>query len=68
MSQVSHLCHCLDDQVEAFQSRSLDQAHFPDVYRNATYLHSRRGPYLQVVTQSVVVAIPLIPWKHEKSG
>lgn len=61
-TQVSHLFHSLYEPVEAFLSRSFDDAHFPDLYRNATYFHSRLGPNLQVVTWAVVVEVQLIPW------
>jgi putative transposase len=56
-SEVSRICQCLDEQVKAFLQRPLDHARFPYVYLDATYLHGRLGPNLQVVSRAVVVAI-----------
>jgi putative transposase len=56
-SEVSRICQGLDDQVKAFLQRPLDHARFPYVYLDATYLHGRLGPNMQVVSRAVVVAI-----------
>jgi len=41
-SEVSRICAGLDEQVEAFRSRSLHHSRFPYVFLDATYLHVRR--------------------------
>jgi len=42
-SEVSRICAGLDEQVEAFRSRTLHHTTFPYVFLDATYLHVRRG-------------------------
>ena len=53
-SEVSRICAGLDEQVEAFRSRSLHSIPFPYVFLDATYLHVRRSG--QVTSMAVVVA------------
>jgi putative transposase len=53
-SEVSRICAGLDEQVEAFRSRSLHHTPFPYVFLDATYLHVRRSG--QVTSMAVVVA------------
>ena len=53
-SEVSRICAGLDEQVEAFRSRSLHHIAFPYVFLDATYLHVRRSG--QVTSMAVVVA------------
>jgi transposase-like protein len=61
-SEVSRICAGLDEQVEAFRSRTLHHTTFPYVFLDATYLHVRRtGPGGQssggqVTSMAVVVA------------
>ncbi len=61
-SEVSRICTGLDEQVEAFRSRTLHHTTFPYVFLDATYLHVRRtGPDGQarggqVSSMAVVVA------------
>jgi len=56
-SEVSRICQRLDEQVQAFLRRPLDQARFPYVFLDATYLHGRLNKNLQVVSRAAVVAI-----------
>ncbi len=42
-SEVSRICHGLDDQGKTFLQRPLDHGRFPYVYLDATYLHGRLG-------------------------
>ena len=53
-SEVSRICAGLDEQVEAFRTRTLHHTTFPYVFLDATYLHVRRTG--QVTTMAVVVA------------
>src|SRR5687767_10318057 len=61
-SEVSRICAGLDEQVEAFRTRTLHHTTFPYVFLDATYLHVRRpGPGGQpaggqVTSMAVVVA------------
>jgi putative transposase len=61
-SEVSRICAGLDEQVEAFRTRTLHHTIFPYVFLDATYLHVRRaGPGGQpaggqVTSMAVVVA------------
>jgi len=56
-SEVSRIFQGLDEQEKALLGRPLDQAQFPYVHLDATYLHRRIGRNLQVVSRAVVVAI-----------
>ncbi|WP_370518775.1 IS256 family transposase [Microlunatus sp. Gsoil 973] len=53
-SEVSRICAGLDEQVQAFRSRTLHHTTFPYVFLDATYLHVRRTG--QVTSMAVVVA------------
>ncbi len=53
-SEVSRICAELDEQLEAFRSRSLAHIEFPYVFLDATYLKGRVNH--QVVSRAVVVA------------
>ena len=53
-SEVSRICAGLDEQVEAFRTRSLHHIGFPYVFLDATYLHVRRSG--QVTSMAIVVA------------
>jgi putative transposase len=53
-SEVSRICVGLDEHVSAFKERRLDQAAFPYVYLDATYLHVRDDHH--VVSKAVVIA------------
>lgn len=56
-SEVSRICAGLDEQVEAFRTRSLHHTAFPYVFLDATYLHVRRtGPGGGQVTSMAVVS------------
>jgi putative transposase len=61
-SEVSRICAGLDEQVEAFRTRTLHHTILPYVFLDATYLHVRRaGPGGQpaggqVTSMAVVVA------------
>jgi putative transposase len=61
-SEVSRICAGLDEQVQAFRTRTLHHTAFPYVFLDATYLHVRRtGPGGQaaggqVTSMAVVVA------------
>ena len=53
-SEVSRICAGLDEDLEAFRTRSLDHVEFPYVFADATYVKARvRG---RVVSRAVVVA------------
>jgi putative transposase len=53
-SEVSRICGELDQEVEAFRSRSLAHAAFPYVFLDATYLKARVDG--RVVSRAVVIA------------
>jgi transposase-like protein len=55
-SEVSRICAGLDEQVEAFRSRTLGHTSFPYVYLDATYVHVRDDALGQVVSRAVVIA------------
>jgi putative transposase len=56
-SQVSRICQEIDQQVQAFLSRPLQEAGYAYVYLDATYLKGRLGKALQVCSRAVVVAM-----------
>jgi transposase-like protein len=56
-SQVSRICQDIDQQVQAFLSRPLQEAGYAYVYLDATYLKGRLGKALQVCSRAVVVAM-----------
>ena len=56
-SQVSRICQEIDQQVQAFLNRPLQEAGYAYVYLDATYLKGRLGKALQVCSRAVVVAM-----------
>ena len=56
-SQVSRICQEIDEQVQAFLSRPLQEAGYAYVYLDATYLKGRLGRAQQVTSRAVVVAM-----------
>jgi len=56
-SQVSRICQEIDQQVQAFLNRPLQETGYAYVYLDATYLHCRLGKALQVCSRAVVVAM-----------
>jgi putative transposase len=56
-SQVSSVCQEIDQQVQAFLNRPLQESGYAYVYLYATYLHGRLGKALQVCSRAMVVAI-----------
>jgi putative transposase len=56
-SQVSRICQEIDEQVQAFLNRPLQESGYAYVYLDATYLHGRLGKALQVCSRAVVVAM-----------
>jgi len=56
-SQVSRICQDIDQQVQAFLSRPLQESGYAYVYLDATYLHGRLGKALQVCSRAVVIAM-----------
>jgi transposase-like protein len=56
-SQVSRICQEIDQQVQAFLNRPLQETGYAYVYLDATYLHGRLGKALQVCSRAVVVAM-----------
>ena len=56
-SQVSRVCQEIDQQVQAFLNRPLQETGYAYVYLDATYLHGRLGKALQVCSRAVVVAM-----------
>ena len=55
-SEVSRICRRLDEQVNAFRTRTLGHVEFPYVYLDATYLKVRDRKLHQIVSRAVVVA------------
>ena len=56
-SQVSRICQEIDQQVQAFLNRPLQESGYAYVYMDATYLHGRLGKAMQVCSRAVVVAM-----------
>ncbi len=56
-SQVSRICQEIDQQVQGFLNRPLQETGCAYVYLDATYLHGRLGKALQVCSRAVVVAM-----------
>jgi transposase-like protein len=56
-SQVSRICQEIDEQVQAFLRRPLQETGYAYVYLDATYLHGRLGKALQICSRAVVVAM-----------
>jgi putative transposase len=54
---VSRICQEIDQQVQAFLNRPLQESGYTYVYMDATYLHGRLGKALQVCSRAVVVAM-----------
>jgi transposase-like protein len=54
-SQVSALCGELDGEVEQFRTRPLEEARYPYVWLDATYVKARVAG--RVVSQAVVIAL-----------
>ncbi len=54
-SEVSHICQCLDEQIQAILKRPQDGWRYPNLYLDATYLHAPLGKTLQVSPRSVAV-------------
>jgi transposase-like protein len=55
-SQVSRICQEIDQQVQAFLNRPLQEAGYAYIYLDATYLHGRLGKALQVCSRADVLA------------
>jgi putative transposase len=53
-SEVSRICGQLDDEVDTWRTRPLDQIAFPYVFLDATYCKARVGG--RVVSRAVVIA------------
>ncbi len=51
-SQVSRICQEIDQQVQAFLNRPLQESGYAYVYMDATYLHGRLGKALQVCSRA----------------
>jgi putative transposase len=56
-SQVSRIFQEIDQQVQAFLSRPLQESGYAYIYLDATYLKGRLGKALQVCSRAVVVAM-----------
>jgi transposase-like protein len=56
-SQVSRICQEIDEQVQAFLRRPLQETGYGYVYLDATYLKGRLGKALQVCSRADVVAM-----------
>jgi transposase-like protein len=56
-SQVSRICQDIDQQVQAFLNRPLQESGYAYVYLDATYLHGRLGRALQVCSRAAVIAM-----------
>jgi putative transposase len=56
-SQVSRICQEIDQQVQAFLNRPLQETRHAYVYLDATYLKGRLGKALQICSRAVVVVM-----------
>lgn len=56
-SQVSRICQEIEQQVQAFLSRPLQESGYAYVYLDATYLKGRLGKALQVCSRAVFVSM-----------
>jgi putative transposase len=56
-SQVSRICQDIDQQVQAFLNRPLQESGYAYIFLDATYLHGRLGRALQVCSRAAVVAM-----------
>ena len=56
-SQVSRICQEIEQQVQAFLSRPLQESGYASVYLDGNYLKGRLGKALQVCSRAVVVAM-----------
>ncbi len=56
-SQVSRICQEIEQQVQAFLSRPLQESGYAYAYLDATYLKGRLGTALQVCSRDVIVAM-----------
>lgn len=56
-SQVSRICQEIDQQVQAFLNRPLQESGYAYIFLDATYLHGRLGRALQVCSRAAVVAM-----------
>jgi transposase-like protein len=54
---VSRICQDIDQQVQAFLNRPLQESGYTYVYLDATYMHGRLGPALQVCSRAAVIAM-----------
>jgi putative transposase len=54
---VSRICQEIDEQVQAFLSRPLQEAGYAYVYLDATYLKGRQGRAQQITSRAAVVAM-----------
>jgi len=56
-SQVSRICQEIDQQVQAFLNRPLQESGYAYIFLDATYLHGRLGKALQVCSRAAVIAM-----------
>jgi transposase-like protein len=56
-SQVSRICQDIDQQVQAFLNRPLQDSGYAYIFLDATYLHGRLGRALQVCSRAAVIAM-----------
>jgi transposase-like protein len=56
-SQVSRICQDIDQQVQVFLNQPLQESGYAYVYLDATYMHGRLGPALQVSSRATVIAM-----------
>jgi putative transposase len=54
---VSRICQEIDQQVQAFLSRPLQESGYAYIYLYATYLKGRLGTAMQVCSRAIVVAM-----------
>jgi transposase-like protein len=59
---VSRICQEIEQQVQAFLSRPLQESGYAYVYLDATYLKGRLGTALQVCSRDVIVAMGEVVW------
>jgi putative transposase len=56
-SQVSRVCQEIDEQIQAFLNRSLQETGYAYVYLDATSLNGRQGKAQHVTSRAAVVAM-----------
>ncbi|MCX5932465.1 MAG: transposase [Cyanobacteria bacterium] len=56
-SQVSRICQDIDQRVQVFLNRPLQESGYSYIFLDATYLHGRLGKAMQVCSRAAVIAM-----------